>query len=81
MNKRLNITLPEQTIRLMDQTSPKGQRSNLIARAIKYYVQNQKRTELRKLLAEGARVRAKRDLKIAEEWFPLEEEAWGLENR
>ena len=81
MNKRLNITLPEQTIRLMDQAVPKGKRSNLIARAIKQYVQQYKRAELRRLLAEGARVNAKRDLKMAEEWFPLEEEAWLLENR
>ncbi len=81
MNKRINITLPEQTVRLMDQVTPKGQRSSLIAKAIKQYVQHQKRSELRKLLAEGARANAKRDLKMAEEWFPLEEEAWLLENR
>lgn len=81
MNKRLNITLPEQTVRLMDQAAPKGQRSNLIAKAIKLYVQQHKRSELRKLLAQGAKANAKRDLKMAEEWFPLEEEAWQLENR
>ena len=33
MNKRLNITLPEQTVRLMDRVAGKGQRSSLIDRA------------------------------------------------
>ncbi len=81
MNKRLNITLPAQTVRLLDQAVPKGQRSSLIAKAVKHYVQHKKRAELRKLLAEGAKVNAKRDLEMAKEWFPLEEEAWLLENR
>ena len=37
---------------------------------------NKKRGSLKAQLKEGARRRAKRDLRIAEEWFPLEEEVW-----
>lgn len=73
MNKRLNITLPEQTVRLMDRVAGKGQRSRLIAQAVHRYVEQQGRTSLRKRLEEGARSRAERDLKLAEEWFQIDE--------
>lgn len=73
MNKRLNITLPEQTVRLMDRVAGKGQRSRLIAQAVHRYVEQQGRTSLRKRLEEGARARAERDLKLAEEWFQIDE--------
>jgi hypothetical protein len=35
------------------------------------------RAEIKRLLREGARVNAKRDRLLAEEWFDLEEEAYG----
>ena len=72
MNKRLNITLPEQTVRLMDRVAGKGQRSRLIAQAVHRYVEQQGRTRLRKRLEEGARARAERDLRLAEEWFQID---------
>ena len=72
MNKRLNITLPEQTVRLMDRVAGKGQRSRLIAQAVHRYVEQQGKTRLRKRLEEGARARAERDLRLAEEWFQID---------
>ena len=38
MNQRLNITLLEQTVRLLDWAVPKGQRSRLIDEAVKRFV-------------------------------------------
>ena len=76
MNKRINVTLPDATVALLDRVSKKGQRSNLIDAAIKHYVKDKGRAELRKKLAEGYQKRAQEDLKMAAEWFPLEEEAW-----
>ena len=73
MNKRLNITLPEQTVRLMDRVAGKGQRSRLIDQAVHRYVEEEGRTNLRKRLQEGARVRAERDLQLAAEWFVVDE--------
>jgi CopG family transcriptional regulator/antitoxin EndoAI len=73
MNKRLNITLPEQTVRLMDRVAGKGQRSRLIDQAVHRYVEQEGRTNLRKLLQEGARVRAERDVQLAAEWFAVDE--------
>ena len=77
MSKRLNITLPERTVALMDRVAGKGQRSRLIATAVHRYVEEQGRANLRKRLAEGAEARAERDLQIAEEWFPIDEEGAG----
>ena len=76
MNKRLNITLPEQTVRLMDRVAGKGRRSSLIDRAVLRYVKEETRANLRKHLAESYQANAPFDLQLAEEWFPVEEEAW-----
>jgi CopG family transcriptional regulator / antitoxin EndoAI len=74
MTKRLNITLPERTVALMDRVAGKGQRSRLIAEAVERYVEEEGRAKLRKRLREGAEARAGRDLELAEEWYALDEE-------
>jgi CopG family transcriptional regulator/antitoxin EndoAI len=76
MYQRINITLPEETVRLLDRVAAKGERSRLIAEAITYYVGATGRAHLRKRLREGAIRRAERDLRFAREWFSLDEEAW-----
>lgn len=75
MHKRINITLPEETIRLIDRVSSRGDRSSLIDRAVKRYVAQSRRAQLKKQVKEGALRRAKRDLQMAEESFFLDEEA------
>jgi CopG family transcriptional regulator/antitoxin EndoAI len=76
MRRRLNITLPEETIKLIDQVAEKGDRSRLINEAVQYYIEQKTLADLREQLKEGAICRAERDLKLAEESFDLEEEAW-----
>ena len=76
MNRRLNITLPEQTVRLLDRAVPKGHRSRLIDDAIRQYLTTVGRAALRKRLEEGYRRSAGQDLEIAADWFSLDEEAW-----
>ena len=78
MHRRINVTLPEKTIRLVDRVAQKGDRSRLINEAIEYYIQEVGRRNLRKQIKEGAQRRAQRDLELAQEYFPLEEEAWQL---
>ena len=73
MNQRLNITLPDQTVRLLDRAVPKGQRSRLIDEAVKRFVREKGRARLRKQLKRGAKAQAERDLEVAEEWFTLSE--------
>ena len=76
MHKRVNVTLPEETIRLIDRAAERGDRSRFINAAVKYFVRERGRTELKRLLEEGAERRAARDLAIAEEWFPVDKDAW-----
>lgn len=74
MTKRLNITLPERTVTLIDRVAGKGQRSRLIAEAVERYVKEEGRAKLRRRLREGAEARAKRDLELAEAWLVLDED-------
>jgi CopG family transcriptional regulator/antitoxin EndoAI len=81
MYRRINITLPEETVRLIDRISQKGNRSRLIDRAVRHYVTNARRSNLRKRMKEGALRRAERDLRLSEESFFLDEEAWHTDVR
>lgn len=74
MHRRINVTLPEETIKLMERVSRKGSRSRLVDLAIKRYVAEAGRANLRKKLKEGALRRASRDRQLAEEWFLLEDQ-------
>jgi CopG family transcriptional regulator / antitoxin EndoAI len=76
MHRRLNITLPEETVRGIDRIAKSGNRSRLIDQAVREFLRRKQRASLRKELKEGAQRRAKRDLAISEEWASLEEEAW-----
>ncbi len=81
MHRRVNITLPEETVDLLERVAKKGDRSRLIAEAVQRYVEEVGRANLRKLLKEGALRHAERDRDIAEEWFTIEEETWQRRGR
>ena len=81
MHRRINITLPEETIGLLDRVAKKRDRSGFIDRAIKHYVDEAGRANLRRQLKEGYERRAARDLEAAEAWFPLDDEAWSIRSR
>ena len=76
MRRRINITLPEETVRLIDRVAVKGDRSRFIAEAVTHYVSTAGRAKLRKGIKDGAIQRARRDLVLAQEWFTADEEAW-----
>lgn len=75
-HRRINITLPEDTVRLMDRVAAKGDRSRLIADAVQQYLRETSRVQLKKQLQEGAVRRAKRDLKLVHEWFFIDKKTW-----
>jgi CopG family transcriptional regulator / antitoxin EndoAI len=75
MNKRINIVLPETTVAVLDRVAPKGARSGFIDRAVLNYIAAEGRANLRERLKAEALANAERDLSLAAEWFPLEEEA------
>ncbi len=71
MNRRLNISLPGQTVRMLDRAVPRGQRSRLIDEAVRRVIHEQGSANLREQLELGATARSERDRQIAEEWFAL----------
>ena len=74
--KRLNVTLPPETVALLERVAKKGDRSRLIDHAVHFYVNETGRAKLRKLLREGAIRRAERDRHVTAGWFALDQEAW-----
>jgi CopG family transcriptional regulator/antitoxin EndoAI len=76
MNKRINIVLPEETIRVLDRVAPKGNRSRVISDAVIYYVTDRARNHLAERLKQGALANSRRDIELVEDWFPIDEEAW-----
>lgn len=75
-HKRVNITLPEETLQIIDRTVKQGDRSRLIDKAVRFYIDEVGKENLRRQLKEGAQVRTLRDREIADEWFSLEEQVW-----
>lgn len=75
MSKRINIVLPDKTVAVLDRIAAKGNRSRLIDRALRQLIESEGKANLRERLKMEAIDTADRDLAIAAEWFPLEEEA------
>lgn len=76
MSKRINVMLPDETLAVLDRVTHRGGRSGFISRAVIHYVQSHGKQNLRERLKAGYQAHAQENLKMALEWFPLEEEAW-----
>jgi CopG family transcriptional regulator / antitoxin EndoAI len=76
MHHRINLTIPSETLELLDKFAPKGERSRFIHEAIQHYIAQIEKQKLTEQLIEGAINRADRDRHLAEDWFVIEEEAW-----
>lgn len=73
MYRRLNITLPDKTLKMLDKFVPKGDRSSFIDEAIQHYIAQVQKQRLIEQLKEGAICHTERDLGLADEWFKAEE--------
>jgi len=76
MSKRINIMLPERTLAVLDRVAPRGNRSRFVSQAVLHYVETKGQQSLRQQLKAGYLANAEENLRIATEWFPLEEQAW-----
>jgi CopG family transcriptional regulator/antitoxin EndoAI len=76
MSKRINIMLPEKTLAVLDRVASRGNRSRFVSEAVLHYVETKGKQSLREQLKAGYLANAEENLKIAAEWFPLEEQAW-----
>jgi CopG family transcriptional regulator/antitoxin EndoAI len=74
--KRVNVSLPVTVLNMLDELAPNHRRSQFIAEAVMNYAAEVKARELAERLKAGYLARAERDRQIAEEWYPLEQEAY-----
>lgn len=75
-HKRINITLPESTVAMLENIADKGGRSTFIDAAIRKHIHEIQKDDLREQIKAGAIANAERDLEMSREWFDLEEELW-----
>jgi CopG family transcriptional regulator/antitoxin EndoAI len=68
--------LPDSTLAVLDRVAPRGKRSGFISAAVLHYVKTRSKENLRERLKQEALANAARDLELARDWFPVEEEAW-----
>jgi len=76
MYQKINISLPEQTVHLIEQMAGRRNRSRFIDEAVIYYMEQVGKIRLREQMKQGAIKRAERDLKLSQEWNSLEDDAW-----
>lgn len=68
--------LPNDTLDIIDHAVKKGDRSRFIDEAVHFYAERISKANLQKQLREGAKKRARRDLNLVREWFPIDNELW-----
>ncbi len=77
---RKNFTLKPDTIRLLERV-PKGLQSRFVDEAIRRELAGRARKTLEQRIREGALKNAELNLRVAEEWFGVDEEAWHADRR
>jgi hypothetical protein len=74
--KRINIVLPEATIRTIDRMAVPGERSRFIDQAVRHYVANQSAEALRARLEQATIRDRDLDREIASDWLAVDQEIW-----
>jgi CopG family transcriptional regulator/antitoxin EndoAI len=76
MGKRLNIVLPETTIRTIDRIVKPGERSRFINQAVQHYVANRSLDVLRARLESAALRDQDIDREVAADWLAVDQQQW-----
>lgn len=79
MQRRINVSLSEEVVRLFDRLAPKGDRNRFLDDLVKRTTRD--RAALRARLKEGYLKRAERDRDVAAQWDPLADEVWQRDER
>ena len=74
MQRRINVSLSEEAVKLLDRLAPRGDRSHYIEQLVKRSARD--RATLRARLEKGYRARAQHDREIATAWDALADEVW-----
>lgn len=82
-NKRMVVYIPEQLLEQVDDVARRdsANRSEVVREALRMYVIEQKKHEIRAMMQQGYMEMARLNLCIASEAFPLEQEAGGTVER
>lgn len=75
-SSRVNIVLPDELIREMDQLAGRRKRSQFIADAVKRRIVDLERDRLRSMMEEGYRVTKHEDEKLRREFEAADLEGW-----
>ena len=73
---RMNITIPEDLARQLDQLVASRKKSRFITETLKERVRQIEEDELQKMLEEGYKTRKEESLSIAKEFEPVDLEGW-----
>lgn len=76
MAKRINVILPETTIRIIDRLVKPGERSRLIDKALRHYVATRSAEGIREQLKQATIRDRDLDREIMTEWAPVDNESW-----
>jgi CopG family transcriptional regulator/antitoxin EndoAI len=76
MSKRINIVLPETTIRTIDRLAKPGHRSRFIHEAVEHYVANRSVEALRAQLEHAAVRDRDMDREVAADWLAVDQQTW-----
>ena len=67
--ERINITLPKDTLKLLDSVALKGNRSRLVHTAIRYYIRQKNKKTVKAHLQDAGEQHYLRDLEMDCDWF------------
>lgn len=76
MGKRINIVLPESTIRTISRIAAPGQRSRFINEALQHFVANRSAEALRAQLERAVLRDQDLDREVAADWLAVDQETW-----
>jgi CopG family transcriptional regulator/antitoxin EndoAI len=76
MTKRINIVLPEDTLRTIDRMARPGQRSRFIQKAVQHYVATASPEALQERLKQAAIRDRDLDMETANDWSAVDREQW-----
>jgi hypothetical protein len=76
MAVRINVMLPESTVRVIDRLTRPGERSRFIDRAVRHYVSTASQRVIEERLKQAAIRDRDLDLSVVDEWLPADLAEW-----
>jgi hypothetical protein len=74
--RRINVVLPESTIKSLRKVAKPGERSQFIDKAVRHYISTQSKDALRALLEYTTVRDADLDREIMKDWAEVDRESW-----